>query len=139
MARRKKIWLPSSPTKPEPRIPEALKAVLTEKANVLIETKLKPWKLDLDKAFKEKGFNYVVDVYTTWWRSYFYFCSRYRCPGPNAINEYFEARFTRMKYVGDRLFNLAYMRHTGQWWEVYEGLTLEECLETIEREQIFWP
>ncbi len=88
MAKRNRRWLRSSPKKPEPKIPEALKAELTEKANVLIETKLKPWKLDLDKASKEKGFNYVVDVYTTWWRIYFYFCSKYRCPGPNAITEY---------------------------------------------------
>jgi hypothetical protein len=109
----------------KPEIPEALKAELTEKANELIETKLKPWKLDFDKAFKEKGFNYVLDMYTTWWRSYLYFCSKYRCPGPNAINEFFEARFARMEYVGYRRFNLAYMRHTGRWWEVYEGLTYD--------------
>jgi hypothetical protein len=123
----------------KPKIHEALKAELTERANELIETKLKPWRLDFDKTFKEKGFNYVVDMYTTWWRSYLYFCSKYRCPGANAISEFFEARFTRMEYVGGRRFNLAYMRHTGRWCEVYDGLTVEECLETIEKEQIFWP
>jgi hypothetical protein len=35
----------------------------------LIETKLKPSKLDFDEAFEEKGFNYVVDMYTKWWRT----------------------------------------------------------------------
>lgn len=104
----------SSPKKPGLKIPEALKAELTQKTNELVETKLKPWRLELDKTFKEKDFNYVVDVYTTWWRNFFYFCSKYATPpGPNAISEYFEVRFARMKYVGDRRFNLAYMRHTG--------------------------
>ena len=44
-----------------------------------------------------------------------------------------------MEYVGGRRFNLAYMRHTEKWWEVYQGLTLEESLETIEKEELFWP
>lgn len=139
MAKQKKVWLPSPKKKSKPKVPEALKAELTEKANKLVETKFKPWKLEFDKSAKEHGFNYVVDIYTTWWRNYFYFCSKYRCPSPNAISEYFEARFTRLEYVGDWWFNLAYMRHTGQWWEVYRGLTLEESLDTIEKEQLFWP
>lgn len=31
-----------------------------------------------------------------------------------------------MEYVGDNKFNLSYMRHTEQWWELYEGLLLDE-------------
>jgi hypothetical protein len=44
-----------------------------------------------------------------------------------------------MEYVGDNRFNLAYMRHTGQWWEVFQGLTLDECLKTIIEDGIFQP
>jgi hypothetical protein len=44
-----------------------------------------------------------------------------------------------MEYVGDGKFNLAYMRHTGKWWEVYRGLTADECLKTIRDEAIFQP
>jgi hypothetical protein len=44
-----------------------------------------------------------------------------------------------MESVGDGKFNLAYMRHTGKWWEVYGGLTAEECLKRIGDEAIFQP
>ena len=56
MAKRKKGWIPAPPKKAKPKIPDSLKAELTEKANELIETKFKPWKLDFDKSFKENGF-----------------------------------------------------------------------------------
>lgn len=139
MAKRKKILVYTSPKKAKPRVPDALKAELTEKANELIETTFKAYRLELDKSAKEHGWNYVVEMYTKWWRNYFYFCSKYHCPSPRAISEYFEDPFTRMEYIGGREFNLSYKRHTGQWWEVYQELTLEECLETIENQQIFWP
>ena len=139
MAKRKKRWVYAPPKMPKPKVPDSIKVELTQKANEIIQTQFKPWRSELDKGTKEKRFNYIVDLYTTWWRNYFYFCSKYHCPGPRAISEYFESRFTRMEYVGEQQFNLSYMRHTGQWWKVYEGMTLEECLETIKNEQIFWP
>ena len=36
-----------------------------------------------------------------------------------------------MEYAGDDKINLAYMRHTGQWWEILQELTLDECIEEI--------
>jgi hypothetical protein len=44
-----------------------------------------------------------------------------------------------MVCVGDGKFNLAYMRHTGKWREVYQGLTVNACLEAIREEGIFQP
>ena len=67
------------------------------------------------------------------------FLNRYCCPGPNALSPTFEARFTRLQYAGNGRFNLAYMRYTGQWWEVYRGLTLDECLARIREEPLFHP
>ena len=139
MAKRRKAWVYAPKKSPKPKIPDALKAELTQKGDALVETTLKPKVLPPDASAEEHGFNYIVDVYTKWWRSYFYFCSKYRCPSPRALSDHFEAPFTRMEYAGDRRFNLAYMRHTEKWWELYQGLTLEESLETIERQGIFWP
>jgi hypothetical protein len=34
---------------------------------------------------------------------------------------------------------LAYFRHTGQWWEVDQLLSLEECLSEIEAGGLFTP
>lgn len=80
-----------------------------------------------------------MDMHTKWYRSYFYFCSKYRSPGPHAISEYFEEKFARLEYAENERFNLAYMRHTGQWWEISQGLTLEECLGMILEDPLFQP
>jgi len=68
-----------------------------------------------------------------------YFCSKYHCPSPNAMTDYFESKFARLEYVGDRKFNVAYMRHTEQWWEILQGLTLEECFEEIRQQELLHP
>ena len=43
----------------------------------------------------------------------------------------FESKLARLLYVGPDRFNLAFQRHTGQWIELYEGLSLQQSLETI--------
>jgi hypothetical protein len=40
---------------------------------------------------------------------------------------------------GDERFNLSYMRHTGQWWEIYTELSLDESLDAIRDEPHFLP
>ncbi len=60
-------------------------------------------------------------------------------PGPNALSPSFEAGFARLEYVGQRRFNMAYMRHTEKWWEVYQRLTLDECLKTVREEPLLHP
>jgi hypothetical protein len=137
MAKKQKRWI-YSPRKPvPPRIPEEIQEEVTKKANELIETFLKP--KYLQPPPENPQFNYIIDIYGQWYRSYFYFCSRYCCPGPNALSPTFEARFTRLQYAGNGSFNLAYMRYTGQWWEVYRGLSLDECLARIREEPLFHP
>lgn len=46
-------------------------------------------------------------------------------------------RFARLEHAGKRRFNMAYMRHTGKWHEVFQELTLDECLDQIRDEGIF--
>ena len=36
-------------------------------------------------------------------------------------------------------FNLAYMRHTGKWHELFTGQTLDECLASIRDDPWFQP
>lgn len=120
-------------------VPEFLKRTLTQRAEQLVNDKFKPGLAIQAEPAKKHGFNYVVDVYTKWRGRYFYFIAKYHNPREKATAEYFEVPATRMEYVGGQRFNLAYMRHTDKWFEVFQGLTLAECLETIEREELFWP
>ena len=135
MAARQKRWVYSPPRPAKPRVPEATKADVEAKARELIETVLKPKRI---KPPRENAhFNYMVDIYAKWYRNYFYFCSKYRSPGPNAISPFFEARFARLEYVGPDRYSLSYMRHTEQWWEIYRDLSLEQCLAAVRDEPLF--
>lgn len=127
-----------SPRKqPSPPVPAALKQEVEEKANTLVETVLKP-RYVLPPP-EDPQFNYIEDIYTKWYHSFFYFCAQYRSAGPYALDGQFEAKFTRLRYTGAGLFNLAFMRYTNQWIEVLEGLTLDECLTSIRDDAWFQP
>ncbi len=135
MAKSRKMWV-FSPSK-QANLSDDVKANVTAKAKDIIDTVLKP--KHVKPPAEDKHFNYIVDIYSKWHRNYFYFCAKYACPGPNAISPYFEVKFARLEYVGNNQFNLAYMRHTEKWWELYTELSLVECLKAIRDEPHFLP
>jgi hypothetical protein len=137
MSKNQKRWIYVPPRPAKPQVPEGTKLAVAEAAENLIETFLKPEYVEPPP--EDERFNYIVDIYTKWYRGYFYFCAKYACPGPNAIAPFFETRFARMEYVGDGRFHLSFMRHTGQWIELYQDLSLDECLEAIRKDPFFRP
>jgi hypothetical protein len=130
-------WVYSPKEAARPKVPERLKVEVQSRAQTLIDEVLKP--MHIKPPGKDEQWNYLVDIFCKWRGSFFYFCSTYHCPGPNAITPSFESRFARLEYIGNNTFALAYMRYTGQWWEVFPELTLEQALETIGRGEIFSP
>jgi hypothetical protein len=132
---RQRVYGPKS--EPKPKIPESLKQVVAARCNAFVDTVLKPERIH--PPLDDTRFSYIVDLSTQWYHSFFYFCATYRCPAPECISEFFEVKFTRLEYSGGERFNLAYMRHTDKWQEVFQGLTLDECLKTIEEMPVFWP
>ena len=132
-----KRWVYSPKSAPKPKVPDTIKKLVQEKCDAFVEEALKP--RHIQPPPDDMRFNYIVDLYNLWYRSFFYFCAKYRCPAPNCISEFFELRYTRLEYTADGTYTLAYMRHTEKWQEVYSGLSLEECLSTLNNEQIFWP
>jgi hypothetical protein len=139
MAKKKpqKRWVYSPRKAAPPSVPEGLKAEVKAKADALVEAHLKPVYIKPPPA--DRRWNYIIDIFTKWHGSFFYFCSTYACPGPDALSPTFESRFARMEYAGSDRFNLAYMRHTEKWWEVAQGLTVNECIEMIRDGGIFQP
>ena len=66
--------------------------------------------------------------------------SKYYVDEPkHALSPTIEIRFARMAHIGNERFNLAYMRHTGNWNEIYYDLSVEECLTAIRDEPHFLP
>jgi hypothetical protein len=119
------------------KVPEHVKVELEQKANTLVETALKP--AHVKPPPEDARFNYIVDIYTKWYRNYFYFCAKYHVPGPDAIEPSFEAKFARMEYTGNDRFALSFMRYTKQWVELYIDLSMDECLSAIQDEPFFTP
>ena len=119
---------------PKAKIPELMKEVTTKHCNTLVETlkmqHVQPPPEGIDTS-------YITDIYLKWFRGNLYFCAQYCCRAKNCIEPSFEIKFARMEYAGNRCFNLSFMRHTGQWVELYPGLPLEECLEAIRTEPYF--
>ncbi|TVL99766.1 MAG: hypothetical protein CV087_16645 [Candidatus Brocadia sp. WS118] len=139
MAKRKpkKLWVYNPPKPAKPKVPEAIKIEVEKECNELVETVLKL--KHIQPPPKDNQFNYLVDIYTKWYRNYFYFYAKYHSPGPYSIAPYFETGFARLEYAGNSKFNLSYMRHTNQWWEIYQGLTLQECILAVKDEPHFIP
>ncbi len=59
---------------------------------------------------------------------------RYRSGMAHNTGEEFDAPFARLDHMGPDRFDIQWMRHTGQWWRLYTGLTLSEALRTIEED-----
>ena len=132
------MWVYSPP---KPKVLDTVKAGVEIKAMALVNDTLKPE--HVEPPPKNPKWNYIVDLYTKWHGNYFYFCAKYACPGPNAMSPSFDMGFARLEYAGSigrqSLFNLSYMRHTGKWWEIMHGLTLEQCLAEVREGGLFHP
>ncbi len=135
MAKKEKRWFYSPSMAPKPSVPELVKIEVKQVCDEFVESVLKPRSIDPDP--QEDRFNYIVDIYTKWYRNYLHFYAKYRCPGPNAIEPFFETKFARMEYVERDRFNLSYMRYTGQWLEIYPDMSLDECIEAIRDDPLF--
>ncbi len=137
MDRRQKFWAICPQKPPKLKVPENIKLEVETKAKELIESFIKPE--HIKSPLEDLRFNYIVDIYTKWYRSSFHFCAKYACPSPHAISPFFETKFARMEYVGDGLFDLSYMRHTKKWFEIFQGLSVDECLEAVKNDPHFLP
>lgn len=132
-----KRWVYSPKSASKPKVPETVKQHVQERCDTFVETTLKPHRIQPPPD--DARFNYIVDLYNLWYRNFFYFCARYRCPAPDCISEFFEVRYTRLEYTGQDTYTLAFMRHTGKWQVVFTGLSLDECISTIRNTEVFWP
>ena len=137
MAKPRKAWMFSPGKKATASLPDLIRSDVDAKATDLIENVLKP--KHIEPPPKGLQLNYLVDITTKWLGSKCYFISIYRSPGPQALSPTFETKFARMEYVGNAKFNLSFMRHTGQWVELYTELSVDECMKAIKDDPWFQP
>ena len=122
---------------PTSSLPDTLKAEVEAKASDLIANILKP--KHVRPPQEDERFNYITDIGTKWYRHFFYFFSTYACPAPNSLLPTFESKFARMEYIGDAKFALSFMRHTEEWFGIYDALSVDESIKAIQDDPWFEP
>ena len=138
MTKRQKSWVFSPPTPAKPKIAPSVKTAVEQQSQAFIDTVLKPKYIQPPPP--DADFNYIVDIYSKWYRHYFYFCTKYACSGPHALAPFFEDKFARLECIDGRgRFNLAYKRYTEEWIEIYPDLSLDQCLSAIQNDPAFQP
>jgi hypothetical protein len=116
------------PPKPKAAFSEAEKASVTAACEHLIAAFMKPRFLP---EIRPTQFNYPVDILGKWRGAQYRFIQRYRSGFPDNLGEEFDAPFARLDWISRDRFDLQWHRHTGQWWRLYSGLTLDEAVQTI--------
>ena len=134
MAKRK-TWMPAKPAKAKVKLSPAKMAEIQN----LCQPIVKLFKEKFVKSNPDKSCNYLVDVYTKWYRNYLYFCEKYQSEHPNRISDEYESKFVRLEYTTDDQFNFSYFRHTGQWFLIANDVTLNDCLEMMRDNPSFQP
>ena len=129
-------WAPASRAS-SPTLDATARAQVEAKARELIEKELKP--RHIKPPLADSRSNYLTDITLKWHGSTLFLVAVYACPGPNAISPSFEARFARLRPAAAGRFDLSFMRHTGQWVELFQGQTLDECLREIRDDPWFTP
>jgi hypothetical protein len=130
------VWSPSSRAS-APILDAATRSQVEAKARELIDAVLKP--RHVKPPPEDARFNYLTDITLKWHGSTLFLVAVYACPGPNAVSPSFESRFARLKPADGGRFDVDFMRHTGQWVPLYQGLTLDQCLEAIRDDPWFTP
>lgn len=102
----------------------------------MIDDFLKPRFL---RAIQPTEFNYPVDIRGKWHGSKYRFIQRYRSGFPDNLGEGFDAPFARLDWISTDRFDIQWHRHTGQWFRLYRGLTLDKAIETLKSDGILHP
>ena len=95
-----------------------------------IESQLKP--NHITPEHQNDRYSYITDFYTKWHGRYFYLYAIYHDPSKNAISPSFDVKIARLEYIRSNSYSLAYMRHTGKWYVLFFGISIDECLEAID-------
>ena len=122
--------------RPAAAFSEAEKANVTAACEQLIGEFLKPRFLPV---IRPTEFNYPVDILGKWHGTKYRFIQRYRSGFPDNLGEEFDAPFARLDWISRGHFDIQWHRHTGEWFRLHRGMTLDKAIETIKSDGILHP
>jgi hypothetical protein len=118
------------------KLPPTEKAAVTAACEAFIKDVLTPRFLPVIRPTK---FNYPIAIHGKWHGNKYRFLTRYRSDDPRSSAPEFDAPFARLEYVSRDRFDLSWHRHTGEWFRLFEWLSLKEALHSIESDPFFAP
>ena len=119
-----------------PTLSPSEKSAITTTCQTFIDTTLKPRFLP---RIMPTQFNYPVDIQGKWHGSKYRFLKRYRSGFDDNRGEEFDSPFARLDWTAPNRFDVQWHRHTGQWWRLYQGLTLNAALDAIISNEVLRP
>ncbi|MBX7240524.1 MAG: hypothetical protein K1X92_02160 [Bacteroidia bacterium] len=129
-SKKKAVW-GWAPTKPKLNASslnkEAIEAGFQE---VLEQFQAKDCKAETHENDVSLGL-YPISVEFKWYRNFLYITYNQRDAREGATLPYHEYKNVRIECTSNTTFNLAYFRHTEQWWTTAEGLNLEDAKKSI--------
>lgn len=130
--RRGRIWAPAKPEPPD----EAEKRRIIAACESLIRDFHLPRFLPV---IRESELNHCIGIHGAWAGGRYRFIQRYRVGSGPTRGEEFDAPFTRLDRVAPDRFDLYWMRHTGKWWPLHHGLTLDRALQCLREDELLFP
>ncbi len=131
-----KRWIATSRTARPPAVGDAEKRTIIAACDTFVREVLKPRFL---REVTPTEWNYVVDMSGSWTGGRYRFMQRYRSGMEQNRGEEFDAPFARLDRVGPNRFDVHWMRHTGKWWRLHTGLSLDEALRVLETDRTHHP
>ncbi len=132
--KRRKVWV-YSPKKSWPIVPKEIQDSVINQTELAISQLI----LRYFESHNHRSKDSLTTITSHWRRSYFYIIGIYHTTARNVINADYKENLARLEYVSPDQFNLAYFRHTGQWFEITCDQSLKSCLSTIAENSFFHP
>lgn len=129
------MWVYSPQSRKGGKPTEADKKRVSEFFQPLIDK----FKSEIPPPPEDEDRNHITDVYSKWYRNFFYIYEKLKIMGENRIKDEAEIGVVRLKYVDKDRFDFSYFRHTGKWEFIEADLNLEDCKEMIEKNPMFQP
>ena len=104
--------------------PLAEKAAITTACEKFMAEVLRPRFLP---EIRPTDFNYPVAIHGKWHGNKYRFLTRYRSGDTRASAAEFDAPFARLEYVSRDRFDLFCHRHAGEWFCLFQRLSLAEA------------
>lgn len=122
--------------RPRRAVSETEKQTIIEACERLIADYLKP---RFQPKITPTEFNYPVDIGGAWSGGRYRFFQRYRSGFEENRGQEFNAPFARLDCIGPDSFDIYWMRHTGKWWKLHAGVTLDEAMRLLEMDGLLHP